>query len=103
MKRCSYGGGLETKLLLDEMFSGLKDYLEVMGWKTITVNEASIRGAEDRVIAEYARENNLLLVTQDRKSAELAEMMGVKVIYISNATIAKIADKEIRDKYPISV
>ena len=91
------------KLILDEMFSGLKDYLEVMGWKTITVNEAGIRGAEDREVTEYAKKNKLLLVTQDRKSAELAEMMGVKVIYISNATIAKIVDKEIRDKYPKSV
>lgn len=88
------------KLLLDEMFSGLKDYLEVMGWDVTTVHEAGIKGSGDREVVEYAHRNSLLLITQDRKPADLAEILGVKNIHISNATIAKIADGEIRDKYP---
>jgi hypothetical protein len=43
----------------------------------------------------------LLLVTQDQKPADLAELTEVKCVMISNAMIAKIADAKIREKYPI--
>jgi predicted PilT family ATPase len=49
---------------------------------------------------EYAKNNNLLLVTQDQKQAEMAEIAGVKYVLISSALIAKIADSKIREKYP---
>jgi hypothetical protein len=41
-----------------------------------------------------------LLITQDQKPADLAELRGVKCVLISNAMIAKIADERIREKYP---
>ena len=52
-----------------------------------------------RTIVEYARAHDVLLVTQDQKPAELAELVGVKCVLISNAMIAKIADERIREKY----
>ena len=87
------------KILLDEMYAGLKEYFETLGWETLTAQEAGLKGAKDREIVEYARNNNLLLVTQDQKPAELAELKGVKYVLISNAMIAKIADEKIRKKY----
>jgi len=42
----------------------------------------------------------LLLVTQDGKSAELAELVGVKYVLISNAMITRVAVEKIREKYP---
>jgi predicted nuclease of predicted toxin-antitoxin system len=88
------------KLLLDEMYAGLKEYFETLGWKVLTIQEIGLRGAKDKDIIEYARKNNLLLVTQDQKPAELADLTGVKSMLISNAMIAKIADAKIREKYP---
>ena len=88
------------KLLLDEMYAGLREYFEILGWNVITVQDAGLQGAKDKDIIEYAKNNNLLLVTQDQKPAELAELMGVKHVLISNAMIAKIADAKIREKYP---
>ncbi len=82
------------------MYAGLKEYFETLGWKTLTVQEAGLRGAKDKDIVEYAKKNNLLLVTQDQKPAELAEIIGVKYVLISNTLIAKIADTKIREKYP---
>lgn len=87
------------KILLDEMYAGLKEYFETLGWETLTAQEAGLQGAKDKEIVEYARNNNLLLVTQDQKPAELAELKGVKYVLISNAMIAKIADEKIREKY----
>lgn len=88
------------KLLLDEMYAGLKEYFETLGYEVITVHEVGLQGAKDKDIVEYAKKNNLLLITQDQKPAELAELMGVKYVLISNALIAKIADEQIKKKYP---
>ena len=88
------------KLLLDEMYAGLKEYFEILGYEALTVQEVGLQGAKDKDIVEYAKKNNLLLITQDQKPAELAELMGVKCVLISNAMIAKIADERIKEKYP---
>ena len=88
------------KLLLDEMCAGLKEYFETLGWDVITAQEAGLKGAKDKDIIDYAKNNNLLLVTQDQKPADLAELTGVKCVMISNAMVAKIADAKIREKYP---
>lgn len=88
------------KILLDEMYSGLKEYFEILGYEALTVHEVNLKGAKDKAIVEYAKNNNLLLITQDQKQAEMAEIAGVKYVLISSALIAKIADPKIREKYP---
>jgi len=88
-----------VKLMLDEMYAGLKEYFETLGWEALTVQEVGLKSARDKDVVEYARKNGLLLVTQDQRPAELAELLGVKYVLISNAMIAKIADETIRRKY----
>jgi len=88
------------KLLLDEMYAGLQEYFQILGWDALTVQDAGLKAAKDKEIVEYAKNNNLLLVTQDQKPAELADVIGAKCVLISNAMIAKMADTEIRHKYP---
>ena len=92
--------GVLLKILLDEMYSGLKEYFEILGWDVMTVQEAGLRGAKDKAVVEYASKNNLLLVTEDQKPAELMHLKNAKYILISNSLIAKIADEKIREKYP---
>jgi predicted nuclease of predicted toxin-antitoxin system len=91
---------LELKLLLDEMYAGLKEYFEALGYEVLTAQEAGLRSAKDRDVVEYAGKNDLLLITQDQKSAELSEFMGVKCVLVSNALIAKMADSKIKEKFP---
>ena len=86
-------------MLLDEMYAGLKEYFETLGWEVVTAQEAGLKGARDRDIVNYAKNNNLLLVTQDQKPADLAELTGVKYVLISNTMIAQIADVKIKEKY----
>jgi len=88
------------KLLLDEMYAGLQEFFETLGWSVLTAHDAGLKGAKDKDVVEYARKNNLLLITQDQKPADLAELRGVKYVLISNAMIAQIADAKIREKYP---
>lgn len=88
------------KLLLDEMYAGLKEYFETLGWEVLTVQDAGLQGAKDKDVVDYAKKNNMLLITQDQKPADLADLTGTKCVLISNAMIAKIADEKIREKYP---
>ena len=85
------------KILLDEMYAGLKEYLETLGYEVLTAQEAGLKSAKDRDIVEYAGKNKLLLVTQDQKPAELAELLGVKRVFISNLKIAKLIDQKIKE------
>lgn len=91
------------KLLLDEMYSGLREYFETLGWEVLTVHDMGLQGARDKAVVESAKDSNLLLVTQDSKLADLAELAGVKYVFISNSLIAKIADEKIREKYANAV
>jgi len=87
------------KLLLDEMYAGLKEYFETLGYEVLTAQEAGLKAAKDKDIVEYAGKHGLIIVTQDQKPAELAELTGVKYVLVSNALIAKIADEKIKEKY----
>jgi predicted nuclease of predicted toxin-antitoxin system len=87
------------KLLLDEMYAGLKEYFETLGYEVLTAQEAGLKAAKDKDVVEFAGKHGLVLVTQDQKPAELAELTGVKYVMISNAMIAKIADAEIKRKF----
>jgi len=83
------------KLLLDEMYAGLKEYFEILGWNGLSVQDAGLQGTKDKEIVEYAKNNNLLLIIQDQRPEDLADLVVVKYVLISNAIIAKI-----REKYP---
>jgi predicted nuclease of predicted toxin-antitoxin system len=93
-------GANAMKILLDEMYAGLKEYFETLGYDAFTAQEAGLKSAKDKDVVEYAGKHGLVLVTQDQKPAELAELLGVKFVLISNAMIAKVADAKIREKYP---
>ena len=87
------------KLLLDEMYAGLKEYFETLGYEVLTAQEAGLKAAKDRDVVEYAGKHGLILITQDQKPAELSDLTGVKCVLISNAMIAKVADAKIKEQY----
>lgn len=84
------------KILLDEMYAGLKEYFETLGYEVITAQEAGLKSCKDRDVVEYAQKHALILVTQDQKPAELAELLGVKCVFISNLLIAQVVDQKIK-------
>lgn len=82
------------------MYTGLKEYFEVMGWEVSTVGDEDLKGAKDKDVVKHAEENNFLLVTQDQKPADLADLQEVPHVYISSREIAELIDSKIREKYP---
>ncbi|TRO42910.1 hypothetical protein E2P42_02725 [Candidatus Bathyarchaeota archaeon] len=91
--------GKIMKLLLDEMYAGLKEYFETLGYEVLTAHEAGLKAAKDKDVVEYAGKHGLILVTQDQKPAELADLTGVKCVLISKAIIAKVAVAKIKEQY----
>ena len=87
------------KLLLDEMYSGLKEYFEVLGCQVETVQDVALSGKMDREIAEYAKNHDLVLITEDRKPAELSELLGGR-FYVDNKTKALMIHEKLVQKYP---
>ncbi|MDR2708117.1 MAG: DUF5615 family PIN-like protein [Nitrososphaerota archaeon] len=88
------------KILLDEMFAGLKEYFEVLGYTVTTAQEAGLKSVKDFEVVQYAKKHDLLLITQDAKPAEIAELTGVKYVLVSKAMIAKMVDTKIRQSFP---
>ena len=86
------------KILLDEMYTGMKDYLKALGWELETVNTTGLQGASDTKVMEYAKDNDLLVVTQDEKFADIAELKGVQCVLVSRKMVAKMIDSELRKK-----
>ena len=84
------------KLLLDEMYTGLKEYLQAMSWDVTTVHDANLAGASDREVVDYAEKNALLLVTQDEKHADLATLRHVPCVLISKLMLTRMIDAELR-------
>ena len=89
------------KILLDEMYAGLKEYFETLGYEVVTAQEAGLKSAKDRDVVEYAGKHGLILVTEDQKLAELAELLGVKCVFISNLLIAQIVDQKIKTTFKL--
>jgi predicted nuclease of predicted toxin-antitoxin system len=81
------------------MYAGLKEYFETLGYEVVTAQEAGLKSAKDRDVVEYAGKHGLILVTEDQKPAELAELLGVKCVFISNLLIAQIVDQKIKATY----
>ncbi len=84
------------KLLLDEMYTGLKEYLQTLGWDVLTVHDARLVGASDKKIVEYAKKHKLLLVTQDEKHADLASLRNVPHMLVSQTMLTRMIDAELR-------
>lgn len=84
------------QILLDEMYTGLKEYLQTLGWDVLTVQDLKLAGASDKKIVEYAEKNRLLLVTQDEKHADLASLKEVPCVLISKIMLTKMIDAELK-------
>jgi len=80
------------------MYSGLKEYLQTLGWDVLTVQDVNLTGASDKKIVEHAEKNGLLLVTQDEKHADLASLRGVPCVLISKIMLTKMIDAELKKK-----
>jgi|YelNatPaOPRAMG01_1025707.scaffolds.fasta_scaffold59724_3 predicted nuclease of predicted toxin-antitoxin system len=94
--------GEGMRVLLDEMYSGLKPFLRLLGWEVRTVEEEGLRGAEDEQVVEQAGRRGLVLVTQEQRVSELAKLRGIPCVLVGSGDIARIVDEKLRELAPAS-
>jgi predicted nuclease of predicted toxin-antitoxin system len=58
-----------------------------------------LQGADDQRIIEHAKEESMLIVTQDEKLADIAELKQISCVLISKKMVAKLIDAELRKNF----
>ena len=88
------------KLLLDEMFTGYKDHFEILGYEVRTVEDVGLKGSEDMKVARYAFDNDLILITEDkRKPVDFMKILQGKYVLVDASMIVKMIDNAVKEKY----
>lgn len=88
------------KIMLDAMYDGMQEYLEEIGWSVITVKDIGCQSAKDREVRKHAKTHDMILITQDKKSADIAKRNQVKTLLISLGDISELVISKIKKEYP---
>ena len=89
--------GMGARVLLDEMYTGLKPFLQVLGWEVLTVDDVGLKGASDVQIVGFAAESGCILVSQEPRVGELARLKGVSCVVVGPADLARVIDSRLRE------
>ena len=82
-----------TKILVDEMDDGMDEKLISLGHDAQSVKKLRTFGKKlhtDYSIINYAKENDMVLVTRDTESGQACEENNIPCILLDNAEIFKI-------------
>ena len=80
------------KVLIDEMYAGLKPLLVKKYLTVKTVQEVLGSGAKDGAVIKYAKESEMVLVTGDCRIPKKAKGSGIKIVLVSKEDIATVID-----------
>ena len=81
------------KILIDEMDDGMDDKLKSIGFDAYSVKKLRADGIKlhtDYSILNYAKENNMILVTRDTENGQACEENNLPCILLDNDEIFKI-------------
>jgi len=81
------------KILVDEMDDGWDEKLRNLGYDAYSVKKLRIEGEKlrtDYSVINYARENNMLLITRDTESGQACEENNLPYILLDNDEIFRI-------------
>jgi predicted nuclease of predicted toxin-antitoxin system len=87
------------KILVDEMDDGMDEKLNGLGYEAYSVKKLLNKGLKlrtDYSIINYARENNMLLVTRDTESGQACEENNLPCILLDNNEIFKIVVEKLK-------
>jgi predicted nuclease of predicted toxin-antitoxin system len=88
------------KILIDEMDDGMDEKLKSFGFDAYSVKKLRIEGKKlhtDYSIINYARENDMILVTRDTESGQACGENNLPCILLDNDEIFKIILEKLKD------
>ena len=87
------------KILIDEMDDGMDDKLKSIGFDAYSVKKLRADGIKlhtDYSILNYAKENNMILVTRDTENGQACEENNLPCILLVNDEIFKIVLEKLK-------
>ena len=88
------------KILIDEMDDGMDEKLNSMGFDAYSVKKLRGDGKKlhtDYSIINYAKENNMILVTRDTESGQACMENNLPCILLDNNEILKIVVESLKN------
>ena len=89
----------KKKILVDEMDDGMDERLNSMGYEAYSVKKLLTAGKKlrtDYSIINYAKENDMILVTRDTESGQACKENNLPYILLDNDEIFKIVTEKLK-------
>ena len=90
---------MNKKILIDEMDDGMDDRLKQLGFDAYSVKKLLQEGKKlrtDYSIINYAKENNMILITRDTESGQACQENNLPCILLDNEEIFKIVLEKLK-------
>ena len=87
------------KILVDEMDDGMDERLIQLGYDAYSVKKLRTEGKKlhtDYSVINYAKENDMILITRDTESGQACEENGLPYILLDNNEIFKIVTEKLK-------
>ena len=88
-----------VKILIDEMDDGMDERLSSVGYDAYSVKKLRTQGLKlhtDYSIINYAKENEMILVTRDTESGQACDENSIPCILLDNNEIFKIVLEKLK-------
>lgn len=88
------------KILVDEMDDGMDEKLRNLGYEAYSVKKLLAEGKKlrtDYSIINYARENQMILITRDTESGQACAENNLPCILLDNNEIFKIVVEKLKN------
>lgn len=89
-----------VKILVDEMDDGMDEKLNELGFEAYSVKKLLAEGRNlrsDYSIINYAKENEMILVTRDTESGQACQENNLPCILLDNEEIFKIVVEKLKN------
>ena len=88
------------KIIIDEMDDGMDERLIQLGYDANSVKKLRSEGKKlhtDYSVINYAKENEMILITRDTESGQACEENGLPCILLDNEAIFKIVTEKLKN------
>ena len=88
------------KILIDEMDDGMDERLIHLGYYSYSVKKLRTEGEKlhtDYSVINYAKENDMILITRDTESGQACEENNLPCILLDNDAIFKIVTEKLKN------
>ena len=88
-----------NKILIDEMDDGMDEKLNSLGYDAYSIKKLRAEGKKlhtDYSVINYAKENNMILITRDTESGQACEENDLPCVLLDNDEIFKIVIEKLK-------